>query len=129
MTGKGVEFGALVADGLELELFGLDEGLRASEDPSGDRFGATEAGRSQVVVRCASVQVGTDALVAALAAERHDLLPQLPRVGEALVPAVVQVGSETVSVNCSHRSQEWVLRRCHLLPRYDARLVWVPLST
>lgn len=31
-------------------------------------------------------------LVAALVAERHDLLPQLPRVGDALVPAVVQVG-------------------------------------
>ncbi|CAM5741757.1 hypothetical protein SALBM311S_10117 [Streptomyces alboniger] len=81
MTGKGVEFGALVADGLELELFG-DEGLRASEDPSGDRFGATEAGRSQVVVRCASVQVGTDALVwLPLQPSGTHLLPQLPRVG------------------------------------------------
>jgi hypothetical protein len=37
VTGKGVELGALVADGLELELFGLGEGFRASEDPSGDR--------------------------------------------------------------------------------------------
>lgn len=38
------------------------------------------------------MQVGADALVAALVAERHDLFPQLPGVGAALVPPVVQVG-------------------------------------
>lgn len=39
VSGEGVEFGALVADGLELELFGLGEGFRAAEDLSGDRSG------------------------------------------------------------------------------------------
>lgn len=40
------------------------------------------------------MQVGANALVAALAAEWHDLLPQLPGGGAALVPAVVQVSRE-----------------------------------
>lgn len=36
-------------------------------------------------------EVGANSLVATLVAERHDLLPCLPCVGAALVPAVVQV--------------------------------------
>ncbi|MFF7651752.1 hypothetical protein ACFZCY_18535 [Streptomyces sp. NPDC007983] len=36
MPDEGVELGAMKADGLELELFGLGEGFRAAEDPSGD---------------------------------------------------------------------------------------------
>ncbi len=39
MPGEGVDFGAVGADSLELELFGLSEGFRAAEDPSGDRPG------------------------------------------------------------------------------------------
>lgn len=38
------------------------------------------------------MQVGANPLVAALVTERHDLLPESPRIGAALVPAVVQVG-------------------------------------
>ncbi|GAA5060321.1 hypothetical protein GCM10023336_36970 [Streptomyces similanensis] len=38
------------------------------------------------------MQVGANGLVAALVAERDDLLPQLPRVGTALVPTVIKVG-------------------------------------
>lgn len=37
-------------------------------------------------------EVGANSLVATGVAERHDLLPRLPGVGAALVPAVVQVG-------------------------------------
>jgi hypothetical protein len=37
------------------------------------------------------VHVGANALVAALVAERDDLLPQFPCVGAAFAPAVVQV--------------------------------------
>lgn len=35
VPGEGVEFGTVNADGLELELLGLGQGLRAAEDASG----------------------------------------------------------------------------------------------
>jgi hypothetical protein len=48
----------------------------------GDRVGREALG----------AEVGANSLVAAGVAEWHDLLPCLPGVGAALVPAVVQVG-------------------------------------
>lgn len=36
MPGEGVQFGAVGPDVLELKLFGLGEGFRVAENPSGD---------------------------------------------------------------------------------------------
>lgn len=46
-------------------------------------------------------EAGAKALVAALVAERHDLLPHPPGVRAALVPAVIQVGLEGVEFGWS----------------------------
>ncbi|MFF8534301.1 hypothetical protein ACF07B_20545 [Streptomyces sp. NPDC015532] len=62
--------------------------LRIHLETVGGDGGRAVTGRGEVRF----VQVSTDALVAALVAERHDLLPQLPGVGESLVPPAVQVG-------------------------------------
>ncbi|MFD8032784.1 hypothetical protein ACFV3F_29290 [Streptomyces sp. NPDC059717] len=91
MPGEGVEFGTVSADGLELELFGLGEGFGAAEDPAGDCPGRGWLGGHRPRRGGLLVQIGADALVAAFVSERHDLLPQFPGVGEALVPTVVEV--------------------------------------
>lgn len=36
MPGEGVELGTVRVESLELDLFGLGEGLRSAEDPPGD---------------------------------------------------------------------------------------------
>jgi hypothetical protein len=92
MPGEGVKFGAVSADGLKVELFGLGEGFRAAEDPSGDRPGRGRPGGHRPRGGALLAQIGADALVAAFVSERHDLLPQLPGVAAALVPTVVEVG-------------------------------------
>jgi hypothetical protein len=52
MPGEGVEFGTGSADGLEVELFGLGEGFRAAEDPSGEGGGRAATGRGEVRFLC-----------------------------------------------------------------------------
>ncbi|QDO05119.1 hypothetical protein FNV68_00760 [Streptomyces sp. S1D4-23] len=44
VPGESIELGTVSADGLEVELFGLGEDLRAAEDPSRDRPGRGRPG-------------------------------------------------------------------------------------
>ncbi|MFK0158144.1 hypothetical protein ACIQVK_39515 [Streptomyces sp. NPDC090493] len=59
VAGQSVGFGAVCPDGLELNLLGLDEGVRAAKDPSGDRpatvrgeGGRAVTGRGEVRLSC-----------------------------------------------------------------------------
>lgn len=96
VAGKGVQFRAVDQDGLELKALRLGEGLRPAKDPSGDDPRGQWPSRDGAWREPLLPEIGANPLVAALIAERHDLLPHSPGVRAALVPAVIQIGFEGV---------------------------------
>lgn len=75
MPGECVDLGAVGPHILQMEVFGLGEVFRTAEDPPGDGPGRGRAGCHRPRGGAFLVEVGANALVAALIAERHDLLP------------------------------------------------------
>lgn len=85
MAGQSVELGAVTPDGLELELLGFGKGVRVPENPPRDGPGRGRPGDHRPRLRCACLQVGANALLAALVTERHNrvlavLLLDIPAV-------------------------------------------------
>ncbi|WUT66382.1 hypothetical protein OG257_37160 [Streptomyces sp. NBC_00683] len=96
LSGERIQIGTVGQDGLEAELFHLGERVGMPQYPADD--GARRwRGRGERDCReTLGAEGGANSLVATGVAEWHDLLPYLPGVGAAMVPAVVQIRLELI---------------------------------
>lgn len=98
MPSEGLELGAVGEHGFQAEPVVLLEGVGVGEQPAVDRPDRAWPDVREPWCRPQGTQVVADGAVATAVAVLGDLLPQLPGVGAAVLPPLVEVWLECIDL-------------------------------